>query len=94
MKPTVTFLGGCAHGFRCEDPETKQWVAYEFPPPPSPPPPSPLAAVEYEVKSDIYERRIIITDGERLCAYVLAGMQLIDALRRAFRDCHTHNSLK
>lgn len=94
MKPFVTFLGGCAHGFRCEDPETAQWVAFQFPMPPPPTSRASHHALAQKIERDIYDRHMIITDGERICVYVLAGMRLLDGLHRAFKDCHTHHSLK
>ena len=94
MKPIVTFLGGCAHGFRCEDPETPQWAAFQFPMPPPPAFGASHYALARGIKQDLYERHTIITDGIRLCVYVVAGMRLFDALHRAFKDCHTHHSLK
>jgi hypothetical protein len=90
MNPIVTFLGGCAHGWKTEDPRQERFVAVQFPMPPAPLRIS--ADLRAPLKTDVYQRHTIQSGDFRFTVYALAGMELIDALSIALQDCHTYRS--
>jgi hypothetical protein len=95
MSRQVIFLGGCAHGWKTEDPEQERFVAVQFPTPPAPL--RIFADISgAELKRDVYQRHAIFTNSEigtsHIVVYVLAGLELLDGVAMGLLDCNRYRS--